>query len=138
MTTTRKPRLGVSSATIVLFFASFLTHDAGDLLHSLVSLVFTFVLFFHLRNNWRVYFSSARNLTKKLKWKIKWKGLLDTGQLLLVVAVTVSGVSLWIGGDGWELGHETTGAVVTVLGVAHIATHYQSLKRLIQRPRATG
>lgn len=96
--------------------------------------MFTFVLFFHLRNNWREYVLSARNLTKKLKWK----GLLDTGQLLLVVAVTVSGVTLWIGGGAWEFGHETTGAIVTVLGVAHIATHYKSLKRLIQRSRATA
>lgn len=37
-------RSSASSLTIVLFFASFLTHNVGPMLHSIVSLFFTGVL----------------------------------------------------------------------------------------------
>ena len=105
---TRRARLSVSSATIVLFFASFLTHDAGALLHSLVSLVFTFVLFFHLRSNWRVYVLSARNLTRK----IKWRGLLDTGAPNSTVAGGVFSIIGGLTGSPGETGFYSALAAV--------------------------
>lgn len=124
-----RPRLTVSAATVLLFFASFFTHDAGELIHSIVSLVFTVVLVFHLRNNWRVYMISYR----KIRTNFGLRGALDSAQLVLAAVVTVSGLTLWIGGEAWELGHETTGGVITLVGIAHILLHRKSLMRLVRR-----
>jgi len=124
-----RPRLKVSSTTVLLFFASFLTHDAGELIHSVVSLVFAAVLVLHIRNNWRVYVISFR----RLRTRFNLKAVLDSGQLALAVVVIVSGVTLWIGGEAWELGHETTGGAITLVGIAHIFFHRESLMRLARR-----
>lgn len=112
----------------MLFFASFLTHDAGELLHSVVSLVFTGVVVAHLRNNWQVFANSARRI--RTKWQPR--AAIDSAQLILTVLVTITGLTFWIGGDDWELGHETMGGAITLLGIAHIALHRKSLMRLVR------
>ena len=124
-----RARLNVSSGTVVLFFASFLTHDAGELLHSVVSLVFTAVLVVHLRNNWRVYSLSVRKLREKMQPRV----VFDSAQLVLAIFVTISGLAFWIGGDAWELGHEAMGGLITAVGAAHIFLHRKSLMRLVRR-----
>ena len=128
----RPARLSVSSATIALFFLSFISSEWGDLIHSILSLVFTAVLLFHLKNNWKIY---ARSF-KKLRGAPTLQGVLDTGQFALLVFVVGSGMVLWLG-DLLDESHEVTGGAVTVFGAVHIWMNRRSLLRLLRRSRKT-
>jgi hypothetical protein len=126
----RSARLPVSSATIALFFLSFISSEWGSLAHSIVSLVFTAVLLFHLKNNWKVYSRSFR----RLGTAPTVRGAVDTGHFALVAFVVASGMVLWIG-DLLDEPHEVTGGTVTVLGIVHIWVHRRSLLRLVRTAR---
>lgn len=130
-TSWRSRRPTISLATTALFFASFATHDAGETLHSVVSLVFTAVLVFHLRINWKLYRRSIGGLFSKPKFN----GVLDSSQLVLAAVVTVTGLTWWLLGDDWELGHEFFGGVIMFTAFAHIYRHRASAWRLLKRLR---
>ena len=128
----RPARLSVSTATIALFFLSFISSEWGDLIHLILSLVFTAVLLFHLKNSWKIY---ARSF-KKLLGAPTLQGALDSGQFALLVFVIGSGMVLWLG-DLLDESHEVTGGAVTVLGAVHIWMNRRSLLRLLRRSRKT-
>lgn len=112
-------------ATIVL---AFLTHENGALLHSLVSLVFTVVLFHHVKHSWFAY----RRPRPRSKWAV------NQTIAVLMAATTVSGLTFWIGGDDYALAHGPLSVVAAIATLPHVWAHRRKLVRLVKRSSITS
>lgn len=120
----RTERTIADVALVATFVASFLTHEEGPLLHSVVSLVFTVVLLHHVKHNWTAY----------RRPRFRSKLVANHTVAVLMVAATVSGLVFWVGGDGYALAHGPLSVAAAVAVVPHVWVHRRSLLRLVQRP----
>jgi len=118
---------------VVGLAASFLTHESGALVHSVVSLVFTVFVLHHVKHNWRAYRRPSR----------RSKAVVNQATALSLLLTTLTGLVFWWAGDGYELGHGPISVVATVSIVPHMWVHRRTLARLIRgsspghRPRTT-
>jgi len=103
--------------------ASFLTHESGVLLHSVVSLVFTVLVIQHVKRNWRAYRRPPR----------RSKAMVNQATALSMTLATVTGLVFWWAGDKYSLGHGPISVAATVLVLPHVWLHRRSLMRLIRR-----
>jgi hypothetical protein len=103
--------------------ASFLTHESGILIHSVVSLIFTALLIQHLKRNWRAYRRPPR----------RSKALVNQATALSMALATVTGLVFWWAGDKYSLGHGPISVAATISILPHIWIHRKSLIRLIRR-----
>ena len=103
--------------------ASFLTHESGLLIHSVVSLIFTALLIQHLKRNWRAYRRPPR----------RSKALVNQATALSMALATVTGLVFWWAGDKYSLGHGPISVAATISILPHIWIHRKSLIRLIRR-----
>ena len=103
--------------------ASFLTHESGILIHSVVSLIFTALLIQHLQRNWRAYRRPPR----------RSKALVNQATALSMALATVTGLVFWWAGDKYSLGHGPISVAATISILPHIWIHRKSLIRLIRR-----
>ncbi|MEY4010660.1 MAG: hypothetical protein RI939_383 [Actinomycetota bacterium] len=120
----RTERTIADVALVATFVASFLTHEEGPLLHSVVSLVFTVVLLHHVKHNWTAY----------RRPRFRSKLVANHTVAVLMVAATVSGLVFWVGGDGYALAHGPLSVAAAVAVVPHVWVHRRSLLRLVKRP----
>ena len=103
--------------------ASFLTHESGVLLHSVVSLVFTVLVIQHVKRNWRAYRRPPR----------RSKAVVNQATALSMTLATVTGLVFWWAGDKYSLGHGPISVAATVSVLPHVWLHRRSLMRLIRR-----
>jgi hypothetical protein len=103
--------------------ASFLTHESGILLHSVVSLIFTALLIQHLKRNWRVY----------RRPPLRSKAVVNQATALSMALATATGLVFWWAGDKYSLGHGPISVAATISILPHIWIHRKSLIRLIRR-----
>ena len=102
--------------------ASFLTHESGVLLHSVVSLIFTVLVIQHVKRNWRAYWRSSRRLTT----------VVNRSTALSMALATVTGLVFWWAGDQYSLGHGPISVAATISVLPHVWVHRRSLNRLIR------
>jgi hypothetical protein len=119
----RTERILADVALVAALVLSFITHENGALLHSLVSLVFTALLFHHDKKNWAVYWRPRR----RSKWAV------NHSIALLMVATTVTGLTFWIAGDDYALGHGPLAVAATIAVVPHFWVNRRSAVRLLKR-----
>jgi hypothetical protein len=103
--------------------ASFLTHESGILLHSVVSLLFTVFLIQHVKRNWRAYLRPPRQS----------KAVVNQAIALSMALATATGIILWLAGDKYSLGHGPISVAATISVLPHVWIHRGSLIRLIRR-----
>ncbi|MEY3318067.1 MAG: hypothetical protein RL540_439 [Actinomycetota bacterium] len=103
--------------------ASFLTHESGILLHSVVSLIFTVFLIQHIKRNWRAYRSRPR----------RSKAVVNQATALSMALATATGLVFWWAGDEYSLGHGPISVAATISVLPHVWIHRRSLIRLIRR-----
>lgn len=103
--------------------ASFLTHENGVLVHSVVSIVFTVFVLHHVKHNWRAYRRPPR----------RPKAVVNQVTALSIVLATVTGLVFWWAGDRYALGHGPISVVATVSVVPHVWVHRRALIRLVRR-----
>jgi len=103
--------------------ASFLTHESGALLHSVVSLAFTVFVLHHVKHNWRAYRRPPRRL----------KAVVNQVTAFSIVLATLTGLVFWWAGDRLSLGHGPVSVVATVSVVPHVWVHRRALIRLVRR-----
>lgn len=108
---------------VVGLVASFLTHESGALLHSVVSLVFTVFVLHHVKHNWRAYRRPSR----------RSKAVVNQATAFSMLLATVTGLVFWWAGDSYALGHGPISVVATVSVVPHIWIHRRALVRLVRR-----
>ncbi len=108
--------------------ASFLTHESGVLLHSVVSLIFTVLVIQHVKRNWRAYWRSSRRLTI----------VVNRSTALSMALATVTGLVFWWAGDQYSLGHGPISVAATISVLPHVWVHRRSLNRLIRRRALPG
>gem|GEM_PF-912218 len=133
----RTPRLGdrkrlISDLLLVAgLTASFLTHESGVLLHSIVSLIFTVFLIQHVKRNWRSYRRPLR----------RSKAVVNQATILSMALATATGLVFWWAGERYSLGHGLISVAATISVLPHVWIHRRSLIRLIRRnspdPEAT-
>ena len=123
----RTERMVADVALVALLVLSFTTHESGALLHSLVSLVFTVLLFLHVKHNWAAY----RRPRRRSKWTA------NHSIALLMAATTVTGLTLWIGGDDYALAHGPLSVAAAIAVVPHLWVHRRSAVRLLRRSSRT-
>lgn len=124
----RNRRRLVDVALVVSFVAAFASHEAGVLVHFIVSIVFTAIVAVHVRMNWRTYRRPKQRARRT-------DHVTATG----VIATTITGFTLWIGGTRFELGHGAISITLVVIVAFHIFRHRRSLAALIsRRTRQTG
>ena len=119
----RTERIVADVALVAALVLSFFTHESGALLHSLVSLVFTGLLFHHVKHNWTAY----RRPNRRSKWAA------NHTVALLMVATTVTGLTLWIAGDDYALAHGPLSVAAAIAVVPHFWVHRRSAMRLLRR-----
>jgi glucose-6-phosphate-specific signal transduction histidine kinase len=102
--------------------ASFLTHESGILLHSVVSLIFTLLVIQHIRRNWRAYRRPPRQS----------KAVVNQAIALSMALATATGIVLWLAGDKYSLGHGPISVTATILVLPHLWVHRRSLIQLIR------
>lgn len=102
--------------------ASFLTHESGILLHSVVSLIFTLLVIQHIKRNWRAFRRPPRQS----------KAVVNQAIALSMVLATGTGIVLWLAGDKYSLGHGPISVAATILVLPHLWVHRRSLLRLIR------
>ncbi len=102
--------------------ASFLTHESGVLLHSVVSLMFAVLVIQHIKRNWRSYRLPLR----------RSKNVVNQVIALSMALATATGIVFWWGGDKYSLGHGPISVVATISVLPHIWVHRRSLTRLIR------
>ena len=107
---------------VVGLVASFLTHESGALVHSVVSLVFTVFVLHHVKHNWRAYRRPPRRA----------KAVVNQVTALSIVFATVTGLVFWWAGDRYALGHGPISLVATVSVVPHVWVHRRALIRLVR------
>jgi hypothetical protein len=103
--------------------ASFLTHESGILLHSVVSLIFTALLIQHLKRNGRVY----------RRPPLRSKAVVNQATALSMALATATGLVFWWAGDKYSLGHGPISVAATISILPHVWIHRKSLIRLIRR-----
>ena len=102
--------------------ASFLTHESGILLHSVVSLIFTLLVIQHIKRNWRAYRLPLR----------RSKNVVNQAIALSMALATATGIVFWWAGEKYSLGHGPISVVATISVLPHIWVHRRSLIRLIR------
>ena len=118
----RSKRVIADLLLVVGLTASFLTHESGVLLHSLVSLVFTVFVLHHVKHNWRAYRRPPR----------RSKAVVNQATAISMVLATVTGILFWWAGDGYSLGHGPISVIATVSVVPHVWVHRRALIRLLR------
>jgi hypothetical protein len=113
---------------VVGLVASFLTHESGVLLHSVVSLVFTVLVLHHVKHNWRAYRRPPR----------RSKAGVNQATAFSMALATVTGLVFWWAGDKYSLGHGPISVVATVSVIPHMWVHRRTLIRLLRRNVAQG
>ena len=103
--------------------SSFLTHESGILVHSVVSLIFTALLIQHLKRNWRVY----------RRPPLRSKAVVNQATALSMALATATGLVFWWAGDKYSLGHGPISVAATISILPHVWIHRKSLIRLIRR-----
>lgn len=103
--------------------ASFLTHESGVLLHSVVSLIFTVLALHHVKHNWRAYRRPPR----------RSKAVVNQATALSMALTTATGLVFWWAGDRYSLGHGQISVAATISILPHIWVHRRALIRLIRR-----
>jgi hypothetical protein len=119
-------RRTVDAALAATFVGAWLTHEAGVLVHSLASLLFTLTAMLHANQNWKTY-------TRGWKHFQDVSPLADNALVTLLVAVTFNGFTLWIWGPQWALGHGIAAVAATLFIASHLVIHRRSLRRLVAR-----
>lgn len=119
----RSERVVSDVLLVVGLVASFLTHESGALLHSVVSLVFTVFVLHHVKHNWRAYRRPSR----------RSKAVVNQATSFSMLLATVTGLVFWWAGDSYALGHGPISVVATVSVVPHIWVHRRALVRLVRR-----
>lgn len=117
----RSERLVSDVLLVVGLTASFLTHESGALLHSVVSLVFTVFVLHHVKHNWRAYRRPPRRV----------KAVVNQVTALSLVLTTVTGLVFWWAGDRYGLGHGPISVVATASVFPHVWVHRRALIRLL-------
>ena len=114
----------VSDALLVIgLAASFLTHESGALLHSVVSLVFTMFVLHHVKHNLRAYRRPPQ----------RSKAVVNQATAFSMLLATVTGLVFWWAGDQYALGHGPISVVATVSVIPHVWVHRRALIRLVRR-----
>ncbi len=111
-------------ALVASLTGAWVTHEAGMVLHSIISLFFAAALAGHIKNNWAVYRSMLRRRTLP--------GAVDGSIATLMVIVVATGLVFWATAGDYTLGHEPLAIVATVALLAHFWSHRRSLKRLVR------
>jgi hypothetical protein len=124
----RSERLISDVLLVVGLVASFLTHESGVLLHSVVSLVFTVLVLHHVKHNWRAYRRPPR----------RSKARVNQATAFSMALATVTGLVFWWAGDKYSLGHGPISVVATVSVIPHMWVHRRTLIRLLRRNVAQG
>jgi hypothetical protein len=119
----RSERLVSDVLLVVGLVASFLTHESGAFLHSIVSLVFTVFVLHHVKHNWRAYRRPPR----------RSKAVVNQVTAFSIVLTTVTGLVFWWAGDRYALGHGPISVAATVSVVPHVWVHRRALIRLVRR-----
>jgi len=107
---------------VVGLVASFLTHESGALLHSVVSLAFTVIVLHHVKHNWRAYRRPPR----------RSMAVVNRATALSMALATVTGLVFWGAGDSYSLGHGPISIVATVAVLPHVWVHRRTLSRLLR------
>ena len=102
--------------------ASFLTHESGVLIHSVVSLIFTVFVLHHVKHNWRAYRRPPR----------RSKAVVNQATALSMALTTVTGLVFWWAGDRYSLAHGPIAVVATVSVLPHVWVHRRALVRLFR------
>lgn len=129
----RSERLFSDVLLVVGLTASFITHESGVLLHSVVSLIFTVLVLHHVKHNWRVYRRPPR----------RSKAVVNQATAVSMALATATGLVFWWAGDRYSLGHGPISVVATVSVIPHMWVHRRALIRLLRgnspnrRPRST-
>ena len=118
----KRKRLISDLLLIAALTASFLTHESGILLHSIVSLIFTGLLIQHLKRNWRAY----------RRPPLRSKAVVNQATALSMVLATATGLVFWWAGDKYSLGHGPISVAATISILPHIWIHRKSLMRIIR------
>lgn len=118
----RSERVVSDVLLVVGLAASFLTHESGAFVHSVVSIVFTVFVLHHVKHNWRAYRRPLR----------RSKNVVNQATAFSLVLATVTGLVFWWAGDGFSLGHGPISIVATVSVVPHVWVHRQTLVRLVR------
>ena len=108
---------------VVGLVVSFLTHESGVLLHSVVSLVFTVLVLHHVKHNWRAY----------RRPPLRSKAVVNQATALSMALATATGLVFWWAGDKYSLGHGPISVAATISILPHVWIHRKSLIRLIRR-----
>ncbi|MGA0878246.1 MAG: hypothetical protein ACO3SP_03935 [Ilumatobacteraceae bacterium] len=124
----RTERVIADVALLATFIASFLTHENGPLLHSMVSVVFTLVVLHHAKHNWIAY----------RRPRSRSKFFANHTVALLMAASTVTGLIYWVGGNGYALAHGPLSIVAMVAVVPHVWAHRRNLVRLLKKRSGAG
>jgi hypothetical protein len=119
----KRKRLISDLLLIAALTASFLTHESGILLHSIVSLIFTGLLIQHLKRNWRAY----------RRPPLRSKAVVNQATALSMALATATGLVFWWAGDKYSLGHGPISVAATISILPHVWIHRKSLIRLIRR-----
>lgn len=119
----RTERIVADSALVATFVLSFLTHENGVLLHSVVSLVFTVVLLHHVKHNWTPY----------RRPRSRSKGVANHTLAVLMGSVTVTGMTFWIAGDDFALAHGPLSVLAAIAVLPHLWVHRRTTVRLFKR-----
>lgn len=118
----RSERLVADVLLIVGLATSFLTHESGALLHSVVSLVFTVLVLHHVKHNWKAYRRPPR----------RSKAVVNQVTAFSIALATVTGLVFWLAGDRYALGHGPLSVAATVSVVPHVWVHRRALTRLVR------
>ncbi|MFM8861249.1 MAG: hypothetical protein ACKOIA_02140 [Acidimicrobiia bacterium] len=124
----RTERIIADIALVATFVLAFLTHENGALLHSLVSLVFTVVLIHHVKHSWSAY----RRPRRRSKWTV------NQTIAMLMAATTVTGLTLWVGGDDYALAHGPLSVAAAIAVLPHAWVHRRKVARLVRRQSNTS
>lgn len=119
----RSERLLGDVLLVVGLAASFLTHEQGVVLHSVVSIVFAALALHHVKHNWRAVRHPLR--------RGKRAANLSTGASMALAVAT--GLALWLAGEKYSLGHGPISVAAAVSVVPHVVVHRRSLLRLVRR-----
>ena len=117
-----RKRLSSDLLLVAGLTASFLTHESGILLHSVVSLIFTVLVVQHVKRNWRAYRRPPR----------RSKAVVNQAIALSMAMATATGLVLWWAGDKYSLGHGPISVAATILVLPHVWIHRRSLIQLIR------
>jgi hypothetical protein len=118
----RSERLISDVLLVIGLTASFLTHESGVLLHSVVSLIFFVFVLHHVKHNWRAYRRPPR----------RSKAVVNQATAVSMALATVTGLVFWWAGDRYSLGHGPISVVATVSVLPHVWVHRRTLIRLLR------